>query len=77
MHRGGIVAIGGPALTWYLSPTSEQLFEKFSPEIKKRNLELRHEREKGFDDFVTKLKAQSKSSKPSREASLASVTREG
>jgi len=49
----------------WLSPTDEELFQRYSPELKKRSLEGRYERQKDFDDFVTKLKEYSKSDKPS------------
>jgi len=49
----------------WVSPTDEELFQKYSPELKKKSLERRLEREKEFDDFVEKLKEYSKSDKPS------------
>jgi hypothetical protein len=49
----------------WVSPTDEELFQKYSPELKKKSLERRFEREKEFDDFVGKLKEYSKSDKPS------------
>lgn len=61
--------MGGPALTWYLTPTDEELFQKYSPELKKKSLEGRYERQKEFDDFVGKLKEYSKSDKPSKLSS--------
>lgn len=65
MNRGSLVAVGGPALTWYLTPTDEEIFQMYNPELKKKSLERRYERQKEFDDFVTNLKRQSKSSQPS------------
>ena len=59
------MAIGGPALTMWVRPTEEELFERYSPELKQKSLEQRHQREKEFDDFVTRLKEQSKSDKNS------------
>lgn len=50
----------------WITPTDEELFKKYNPELQKRSLEGRREREKEFDDFVNKLKEQSKSSKPSK-----------
>lgn len=64
--RGGAICIGGPALTMYLTPTDEQLFKKYNPDLQRKSLERRHERQQEFDDFVTKLKEYSKSDKPSR-----------
>jgi hypothetical protein len=51
-------------------PTDEELFQRYNPELQKRSLERRDERQQEFDDFVTKLKAQSKSNKPSAYRSL-------
>ncbi|KAK4108762.1 CBP4-domain-containing protein [Canariomyces notabilis] len=61
---GGAIMVGGPALTMWLTPTDEELFQKYNPELQKRSLERRYERQKEFDDFVTKLKEYSKSDKP-------------
>lgn len=49
----------------WVQPTDEELFERYNPELQKRSLEGRYERQKEFDDFVTKLKEYSKSDKPS------------
>lgn len=46
-------------------PTDEELFQRYSPELKKKSLEGRYERQKDFDDFVGKLKEYSKSDKSS------------
>jgi hypothetical protein len=48
-----------------VQPTDEELFQKYNPELQKRSLERRVERQQEFDDFVTKLKEYSKSDKPS------------
>jgi hypothetical protein len=56
--------VGGPAFVLWVSPTDEELFQKYSPELKKKSLERRFERETEFDDFVGKLKEYSKSDKP-------------
>ncbi|KAK4219071.1 hypothetical protein QBC37DRAFT_411181 [Rhypophila decipiens] len=61
---GAAVCVGGPAFTMWLTPTDEELFQKYNPELQKRSLERRYERQKEFDDFVVKLKEQSKSDKP-------------
>ncbi|KAL2023580.1 hypothetical protein VTK56DRAFT_2188 [Thermocarpiscus australiensis] len=61
---GGVICVGGPALTMWLQPTDEELFQKYNPELQKRSLERRYERQKEFDDFVVKLKEYSKSDKP-------------
>lgn len=68
--RGGVICVGGPALTWYLTPTDEELFQRYSPELKQKSLERRYEREKEFDDFVNKLKEYSKSDKSSKFAPM-------
>lgn len=57
--------VGGPAFVMWVSPTDEELFQKYSPELKKKSLERRLERETEFDDFVGKLKEYSKSDRPS------------
>lgn len=57
--------MGGPAFTYWVSPTDEELFERYNPELQKKSLEGRYERQKAFDDYVTKLKEFSKSNKPS------------
>ncbi|KAL2261025.1 hypothetical protein VTK26DRAFT_4787 [Humicola hyalothermophila] len=61
---GGAICVGGPAFVRYIQPTDEELFQKYNPELQKRSLERRVERQQEFDDFVTKLKEYSKSDKP-------------
>lgn len=61
---GLVLVIGGPALVRYVSPTEEEIFERYSPELKKKALETRYQRQKEFDDFVCHLKEASKSDKP-------------
>jgi hypothetical protein len=58
-------AVGGPALIYYISPTEEELFLKYNPDLQKRSLENRIGRQEDFDNFVGKLKEYSKSDKPS------------
>jgi hypothetical protein len=58
-------AVGGPALIYYVSPTEEELFLKYNPDLQKRSLENRIGRQQDFDNFVVKLKEYSKSDKPS------------
>ncbi|KAI5303236.1 hypothetical protein KEM56_007764 [Ascosphaera pollenicola] len=60
---GAVFIIGGPALVNYVRPTEEELFQKFNPELQRRNLELKEQRQKDFDAFVTQLKEHSKSDK--------------
>ncbi|KAK4635220.1 Assembly factor cbp4 [Fulvia fulva] len=53
---GGICCIGGPALIYYVTPTEEELFLKYNPELQRRSLERRKEKQEEFDHFVTNLK---------------------
>ncbi|KAJ2973737.1 hypothetical protein NUW58_g8863 [Xylaria curta] len=61
---GGAVCIGGPAFVMWIQPTDEELFKRYNPELQKKSLERRFEKQKDFDDFVTRLKEYSKSDKP-------------
>ena len=63
--RGAIVSVGGPALTYWLTPTEEELRSRYNPDLLKQSIEKREEREQEFDEFVTRLKEYSKSDKPS------------
>jgi hypothetical protein len=64
------LSVGGPALIYYVAPTEEELFLKYNPDLQKRSLENRVERQEDFDNFVTKLKEYSKSDKPSKLSRL-------
>ncbi|KAI1772749.1 CBP4-domain-containing protein [Hypoxylon cercidicola] len=64
LAAGGAVCVGGPALVMWVSPTDEELFKKYNPELQKKSLERRYEKQKDFDDFVVRLKEYSKSDKP-------------
>ncbi|EHL00986.1 putative Assembly factor cbp4 [Glarea lozoyensis 74030] len=64
----GVCAIGGPALIIWVSPSEEELFLKYNPELQKRSLENRKGKQEDFDHFVNKLKEYSKSDKPIWEA---------
>lgn len=59
------MCIGGPALIYYVMPTEEELFLKYNPELQKRSLERRQEKQEDFDQFVGRLKEYSKSEKHS------------
>lgn len=59
------MCVGGPAFVMWVSPTEEELVKKYNPDLQRRSREGRYERQKEFDDFVTKLKEYSKSDKPS------------
>ncbi|PTB70543.1 CBP4-domain-containing protein [Trichoderma citrinoviride] len=61
---GSLISVGGPALTYWLVPTEEELRSRYNPELLKRSLEGREERQQEFDQFVTRLKEYSKSDKP-------------
>uniref|UniRef100_A0A0D2XGT3 Cytochrome b mRNA-processing protein 4 n=1 Tax=Fusarium oxysporum (strain Fo5176) TaxID=660025 RepID=A0A0D2XGT3_FUSOF len=64
---GAVVAVGGPAFTMWLTPTEEELRSRYNPELRKKSLENREERQQEFDDFVTRLKEYSKSDKQEEE----------
>ncbi|EMC94887.1 hypothetical protein BAUCODRAFT_73260 [Baudoinia panamericana UAMH 10762] len=61
---GVVFCVGGPALIYYVTPSEEELFSRYNPELQKRSLERRKEKQEDFDNFVTKLKEYSKSDKP-------------
>lgn len=48
----------------WLTPTEEELFLRYNPELQKRSLENRYQKQKDFDDFVNRLKEYSKSDRP-------------
>jgi hypothetical protein len=76
LPSGALCCIGGPALIYYVSPTEEELFLKYNPDLQKRSLENRIGKQQDFDNFVNKLKENSKSSKPSMfaESDVGDVT---
>lgn len=55
---------------YYVSPTEEELFKKYNPDLQKKSLENRNQKQQEFDEFVSKLKEYSKSDKPSKYATL-------
>lgn len=59
--------MGGPALVYYVSPTEEELFKKYNPDLQKKSLANRSQKQEEFDEFVSKLKEYSKSDKPSTQ----------
>ncbi|KAK5111785.1 hypothetical protein LTR62_004705 [Meristemomyces frigidus] len=61
---GGAMCIGGPALIYYVTPTEEELFLRYNPELQRRSLENRQGKQEDFDNFVNRLKQASKSDKP-------------
>ncbi|KXT04326.1 hypothetical protein AC578_7977 [Pseudocercospora eumusae] len=77
---GGVMCFGGPALIYYVSPSEEELFLKYNPELQRRSLERRKEKQEDFDAFVRNLKRFSKSDKPIwivQEEEAARIRREG
>ncbi|EKD16487.1 hypothetical protein LZ554_001218 [Drepanopeziza brunnea f. sp. 'monogermtubi'] len=61
---GGICCIGGPALVIWVSPTEEELYAKYNPELQRRSRENRQRKQEDFDHFAMKLREYSKSDKP-------------
>ncbi|KAG5970587.1 hypothetical protein E4U55_001563 [Claviceps digitariae] len=61
---GTALSVGGPYLTMRLMPTEEELRSRYNPDLLKRSIEGRQEREQEYDEFVTRLKEYSKSDKP-------------
>jgi hypothetical protein len=59
-----VVSVGGPLGMYYLTPDPDALFQRFSPELQKRNLENRDRRMAEYEDFRTKMIEYSKSDKP-------------
>merc|ERR1712093_6933 len=60
LGAGAICCIGGPALVIWVSPTEEELFQKYNPELQKRSLENRLQKQEDFDHFAMKLREYSK-----------------
>ncbi|KAF7845862.1 hypothetical protein BT93_L0284 [Corymbia citriodora subsp. variegata] len=61
---GAICCIGGPALIYYVTPSEEELFLRYNPELQRRSLENRKEKQENFNEWVSNLKRHSKSDKP-------------
>lgn len=47
-----------------VTPAEGELFKRFNPELQKKNLELRDQRLKNHEEFISQLKEYSKSDKP-------------
>jgi DNA polymerase III alpha subunit (gram-positive type) len=60
------MAVGGPALVYYVTPSEEEIFKRYNPELQRRSLEGRVQRQEEFDHFVKHLKEYSKSDKHSK-----------
>ncbi|KAI6248830.1 Assembly factor cbp4 [Erysiphe necator] len=56
--------IGGPALVIYVTPTPEELFSRYNPELQKRSLQNREKTKEEFDHFAMKLRDYAKHDKP-------------
>ena len=59
-----------------MTPTEEELFSRYNPELQRRSLENRRQKQEDFDQFVRKLKEYSKSDKPIWEAAAEDDERE-
>ncbi|KAI9754499.1 MAG: assembly factor cbp4 [Chaenotheca gracillima] len=64
LGAGGLMVVGGPLLVQYVTPSEEELFKRYNPDLQKRSLENREQRQEEFNQFVAKLKDYSKSDKP-------------
>jgi hypothetical protein len=60
----------------WLTPTEEELFKKYNPELQKRSLERRDQTQAEFDAYVNKLKEYSRSNKPSTSRTPLSISDE-
>lgn len=56
----------------WVTPTDEELFKKYNPDLQKRALAHRQERQDNFDLFVDRLKDHSRSDKHIWEAAAES-----
>ncbi|KIN04477.1 hypothetical protein OIDMADRAFT_156460 [Oidiodendron maius Zn] len=56
-------SIGGPAVVYAVSPTEEELFKRYNPDLQKKSLANRQEKQQAFDDYLIMLKKYSKSDK--------------
>ncbi|KAI4749285.1 hypothetical protein E4T50_00425 [Aureobasidium sp. EXF-12298] len=61
---GAVLCIGGPYLIYYVTPTEEELFMRYNPELQRRSLENRKEKQENFNEWVAQLKKHSKSDLP-------------
>ncbi|KAL9624685.1 MAG: hypothetical protein Q9160_001039 [Pyrenula sp. 1 TL-2023] len=68
------LAAAFPVVTWGVMeltvPKDGEVFKEFSPELQKKNLELRDERERDYQEFLDELKKHSKSEKPSMTTAM-------
>ncbi|KAF1852070.1 uncharacterized protein K460DRAFT_299791 [Cucurbitaria berberidis CBS 394.84] len=61
---GAVLCIGGPALVMWVTPSEEEIFKRYNPDLQKKALAGREQRQKDFDAFVGQLKEASRSDKP-------------
>ncbi|RPB01773.1 hypothetical protein L873DRAFT_1788114 [Choiromyces venosus 120613-1] len=61
---GTVCCVGGPALVYYVTPDPDELFKRYNPDLQRKTLELREQREKNYSEFLGKLREYSKSDKP-------------
>ena len=59
-----LVSVGGPLGMYYMTPDPGAVFNRFSPELQKTNLENRDRRTAEYEDFRNKMIEYSKSDKP-------------
>ncbi|KAF1916719.1 hypothetical protein BDU57DRAFT_538983 [Ampelomyces quisqualis] len=61
---GAILVIGGPALVIWVTPTQEEIFQRYSPELQKKALARREQTQQDFENFTRQLKEASRSDRP-------------
>ncbi|KAF2712722.1 DNA repair protein [Pleomassaria siparia CBS 279.74] len=64
VDSGAILVIGGPALVMWVTPSEEEIFKRYNPELQKRSLANREKNQQEFDEFVKNLKDASRSDRP-------------
>jgi len=65
LRRGALLSKSSIETGLFLFPEANQP-QRYNPELQKRSLERRQEKQEDFDNFVGRLKEYSKSEKPSR-----------
>ncbi|KAF2130923.1 CBP4-domain-containing protein [Dothidotthia symphoricarpi CBS 119687] len=61
---GAVLCIGGPALVMWVTPTEEEIFKRYSPDLQKKALARREQTQQDFDNFTRQLKEAARSDKP-------------
>ncbi|KAH8717061.1 hypothetical protein GQ44DRAFT_712804 [Phaeosphaeriaceae sp. PMI808] len=64
LSGGAAICVAGPALVYYVSPTEEEIFKRYSPQLQKEALARREQTQQDFDNFTRQLKEAAKSDKP-------------